>query len=136
MAKVVLVKEPLDNFGFSIADGLFESGVYVKRVRRQGPADVAGVQRFDKILLVNGVSAKDANVDQLLPLIDACEAALELTICRHVDEPLIDVGSAAVDDVISVDAVDDDDDPLVVDAGRRFRRKDRGREAGMIGKQK
>ena len=90
MTKVVLRKESDDNFGFSIADGLFESGVYIKRVRRQGPAEVAGVKRFDKILLVNGLSAKDANVEQLLPLFDACERALELTICRY--DPLMEEG--------------------------------------------
>ena len=89
MSKVVLRKEVDDNFGFSIADGLFESGVYIKRVRRQGPADVAGVKRFDKILLVNGLSAKDAIVEQLLPLFDACERALELTICRY--DPLVEL---------------------------------------------
>ena len=88
MAKVVLRKEVDDNFGFSIADALFESGVYVKRVRRGGPAEVAGVKRFDKILLVNGMSAKEATVDELLPLFDACERALELTICRY--DPLMD----------------------------------------------
>ena len=88
MSRVVLRKEPDDNYGFSIADALFESGVYVKRVRQQGPADVAGVKRFDKILLVNGMPAQDANVERLLPLFDACETALELVICRY--DPLID----------------------------------------------
>ena len=42
------------DFGFSVADGLIEPGVYIKSVRPGGPADQKdGLQSFDRILKVS-----------------------------------------------------------------------------------
>ena len=42
------------DFGFSVADGLIEPGVYIKSVRLGGPADQKdGLQSFDRILKVS-----------------------------------------------------------------------------------
>lgn len=43
-----------DDYGFSVSDGLYEKGVYINRIRRGGPAHLAGVLRpYDRILQVN-----------------------------------------------------------------------------------
>lgn len=41
------------SFGFSIADGRFDQGVYVKTVKPGGPSERAGLQQFDKIVKVS-----------------------------------------------------------------------------------
>lgn len=40
------------DFGFSVSDGLLEKGVYVNMIRPDGPADLAGLKPFDRILQV------------------------------------------------------------------------------------
>ncbi|CAJ0966323.1 unnamed protein product [Ranitomeya imitator] len=39
-----------DDFGFSVADGLLEKGVYVKNIRPKGPGDIGGLKPFDRLL--------------------------------------------------------------------------------------
>jgi len=38
------------SFGFSIADGQFDTGVYVKTVKSGGPSDRGGLQHYDRII--------------------------------------------------------------------------------------
>lgn len=52
-----LVKESdLDDFGLSVSDGLVEKGVYVNNIRPGGPAEVAGLKPFDRLLQVGHYS--------------------------------------------------------------------------------
>ena len=42
-----------EDFGFSLSDGLYETGVYVNRIRRGGPADQSqAIKTYDRILQV------------------------------------------------------------------------------------
>lgn len=42
-----------DDYGFSVSDGLYEKGVYINRIRRGGPAHLAGgLKPYDRILQV------------------------------------------------------------------------------------
>ena len=50
---VELEKDGASDFGFSLSDGLFEPGVYIKAVRPGGPAAESGLlQQYDRILKV------------------------------------------------------------------------------------
>lgn len=50
---MTLHKDPVRNdFGFSVSDGLLEKGVYVHTVRIDGPAQLGGLQPFDRLLQV------------------------------------------------------------------------------------
>lgn len=42
----------LDDFGFSVSDGLLDRGVYVSNTRPGGPAQQGGLLTFDRILQV------------------------------------------------------------------------------------
>lgn len=42
----------LEDFGFSVSDGLLEKGVYVNNIRPGGPAEVAGLKPYDRMLQV------------------------------------------------------------------------------------
>ncbi len=39
-------------FGLSLSDGVFETGVYVNQIQPGGPADIAGLCRYDRIIMV------------------------------------------------------------------------------------
>ena len=53
MHKVVVHKEPGEmSFGFSISDGQYDQGVYVKTVKPGGPSDRGGLQHYDKLVKV------------------------------------------------------------------------------------
>lgn len=43
----------LEDFGFSVSDGLLEKGVYVNNIRPGGPAEVAGLKPYDRLLQVD-----------------------------------------------------------------------------------
>lgn len=51
--RFVLKRRPGTSFGFSLADGLYDPGIYVKAVNVGSPADNAGVQPFDTLLKVS-----------------------------------------------------------------------------------
>lgn len=42
----------MEDFGFSVADGLLEKGVYVKNIRPAGPGDLGGLKPYDRLLQV------------------------------------------------------------------------------------
>lgn len=42
----------IEDFGFSVSDGLLDRGVYVNNIRPGGPAERAGLRAFDRILQV------------------------------------------------------------------------------------
>lgn len=51
----------LEDFGFSVSDGLLEKGVYVNNIRPGGPADVVGLKPYDRLLQV-GSSLNGLNI--------------------------------------------------------------------------
>lgn len=42
----------LEDFGFSVSDGLLDRGVYVNNIRLGGPAERGGLRAYDRILQV------------------------------------------------------------------------------------
>lgn len=55
ISQVTLYKDSdIQDFGFSVSDGLLEKGVYVNNIRSNGPAALGGVQPYDRLLQVQG----------------------------------------------------------------------------------
>ncbi|XP_053572842.1 glutamate receptor-interacting protein 1 isoform X3 [Bombina bombina] len=82
--KVSLFKDSdREDFGFSVADGLLEKGVYVKNIRPNGPGDLAGLKPFDRLLQVNHVRTRDFDCCLVVPLIAESGNKLELVISRN-----------------------------------------------------
>lgn len=51
--QVTLYKDSdMEDFGFSVSDGLLEKGVYVKNIRPAGPGDMGGLKPYDRLLQV------------------------------------------------------------------------------------
>lgn len=42
----------LEDFGFSVSDGMLDRGVYVNNIRPGGPAELGGLRAYDRILQV------------------------------------------------------------------------------------
>ncbi|XP_073507843.1 glutamate receptor-interacting protein 1 isoform X7 [Phyllobates terribilis] len=72
-----------DDFGFSVADGLLEKGVYVKNIRPKGPGDIGGLKPFDRLLQVNHVRTRDFDCCLVVPLIAESGNKLDLVISRN-----------------------------------------------------
>ncbi|XP_072856506.2 glutamate receptor-interacting protein 1 isoform X9 [Pogona vitticeps] len=82
--KVTLFKDSdMEDFGFSVSDGLLEKGVYVKNIRTAGPADVGGLKPYDRLLQVNHVRTRDFDCCLVVPLIAESGNKLELVISRN-----------------------------------------------------
>ena len=50
----------MEDFGFSVADGLLEKGVYVKNIRPAGPGDLGGLKPYDRLLQVRPRQSPDS----------------------------------------------------------------------------
>ncbi|KAM5170859.1 glutamate receptor-interacting protein 1 isoform 5-T5 [Mantella aurantiaca] len=82
--KISLFKDSdREDFGFSVADGLLEKGVYVKNIRSNGPGDVGGLKPFDRLLQVNHVRTRDFDCCLVVPLIAESGNKLDLVISRN-----------------------------------------------------
>ncbi|XP_054844301.1 glutamate receptor-interacting protein 1 isoform X2 [Eublepharis macularius] len=82
--KVTLYKDSdMEDFGFSVSDGLLEKGVYVKNIRPAGPGDVGGLKPYDRLLQVNHVRTRDFDCCLVVPLIAESGNKLELVISRN-----------------------------------------------------
>ncbi|KAH0616656.1 hypothetical protein JD844_027939 [Phrynosoma platyrhinos] len=82
--KVTLFKDSdIEDFGFSVSDGLLEKGVYVKNIRPAGPGDVGGLKPYDRLLQVNHVRTRDFDCCLVVPLIAESGNKLELVISRN-----------------------------------------------------
>ncbi|XP_072407673.1 glutamate receptor-interacting protein 1 isoform X9 [Chiloscyllium punctatum] len=93
--KVTLYKDSdIEDFGFSVSDGLLEKGVYVNNIRPNGPAALGGVKPYDRLLQVNHIRTRDFDCCLVVPLIADSGNKLELVISRN---PL------AFQEVLSVD---------------------------------
>ncbi|XP_063068699.1 glutamate receptor-interacting protein 1 [Engraulis encrasicolus] len=82
--KVSLFKESdLEDFGFSVSDGLLEKGVYVNNIRPGGPAEIGGLKPFDRLLQINHVRTRDFDCCLVVPLIAESGNKLDLVISRN-----------------------------------------------------
>ncbi|XP_072257414.1 glutamate receptor-interacting protein 1 isoform X3 [Pyxicephalus adspersus] len=82
--KISLFKDSdREDFGFSVADGLLEKGVYVKNIRPNGPGDIGGLKPFDRLLQVNHVRTRDFDCCLVVPLIAESGNKLDLVISRN-----------------------------------------------------
>ncbi|OCT87494.1 hypothetical protein XELAEV_18021188mg [Xenopus laevis] len=72
-----------EDFGFSVADGLLEKGVYVKNIRPNGPGDIAGLKPYDRLLQVNHIRTRDFDCCLVIPLIAESGNKLDLVISRN-----------------------------------------------------
>ncbi|XP_072309986.1 glutamate receptor-interacting protein 1 isoform X7 [Eucyclogobius newberryi] len=73
----------LDDFGFSVSDGLLDRGVYINNIRPGGPAEQVGLKAFDRILQINHVRTRDFDCCLVVPLIAESPNRLELVISRN-----------------------------------------------------
>ncbi|KAL6057951.1 hypothetical protein STEG23_015819 [Scotinomys teguina] len=81
---VTLYKDSgMEDFGFSVADGLLEKGVYVKNIRPAGPGDLGGLKPYDRLLQVNHVRTRDFDCCLVVPLIAESGNKLDLVISRN-----------------------------------------------------
>uniref|UniRef100_A0A6Q2Z4A1 PDZ domain-containing protein n=1 Tax=Esox lucius TaxID=8010 RepID=A0A6Q2Z4A1_ESOLU len=81
---VSLFKESdLEDFGFSVSDGLLEKGVYVNNIRPGGPAEVGGLKSYDRLLQINHVRTRDFDCCLVVPLIAESGNKLDLVISRN-----------------------------------------------------
>ncbi|XP_065830326.1 glutamate receptor-interacting protein 1-like isoform X2 [Oscarella lobularis] len=75
-------KSSTANFGFSVADGVGEKGVFVKAVRRTGPAD-GKLLAYDKLLQVNGINVHDVDCCKVVPILAEAGPVLNMIIARR-----------------------------------------------------
>ncbi|XP_074554119.1 glutamate receptor-interacting protein 1 isoform X8 [Halichoeres trimaculatus] len=73
----------LEDFGFSVSDGLLDRGVYVSNIRPGGPAEKGGLRAYDRILQINHVRTRDFDCCLVVPLIAESPNHLELVISRN-----------------------------------------------------
>ncbi|XP_035282200.1 glutamate receptor-interacting protein 1-like isoform X5 [Anguilla anguilla] len=86
--KVTLFKETdVEDFGFSVSDGLLDKGVYVNNIRPCGPAEVGGLKAFDRLLQVNHIRTRDFDSCLVIPLIAESGNQLDLVISRDPVAP-------------------------------------------------
>jgi C-terminal processing protease CtpA/Prc len=71
-----------DSFGFSLSNGVYESGIYVGAVKDDGPA-AEKLQPYDRILKVNGLTVTDLTCTDVVPLIAQSGCRLDLVIGRR-----------------------------------------------------
>ncbi|XP_010768292.1 glutamate receptor-interacting protein 1-like, partial [Notothenia coriiceps] len=73
----------LEDFGFSVSDGMLDRGVYVNNIRPGGPAECGGLRAYDRILQINHVRTRDFDCCLVVPLIAESPNHLELVISRN-----------------------------------------------------
>lgn len=57
----LLKDSDLEDFGFSVSDGVLEKGVYVNNIRPGGPAEIGGLKPYDRLLQVSHCDAVPVN---------------------------------------------------------------------------
>ncbi|XP_033115491.1 glutamate receptor-interacting protein 2-like [Anneissia japonica] len=83
--KVILYKDTdVEDFGFSVSDGVYENGVYVNMVRPGGPASRNGnIKTYDRVLQINGTRTRDFDCCMVVPLIADSGNTLEMLLSRN-----------------------------------------------------
>ncbi|TRY57553.1 hypothetical protein DNTS_023497 [Danionella cerebrum] len=95
--KVSLLKDSdLEDFGFSVSDGVLEKGVYVNNIRPGGPAETGGLKPYDRLLQINHVRTRDFDCCLVVPLIAESGNKLELVISRN---PTSELNSLSTEEV-------------------------------------
>ncbi|XP_058480530.1 glutamate receptor-interacting protein 1 isoform X5 [Solea solea] len=79
----------LEDFGFSVSDGLLDRGVYINNIRAGGPAERGGLRAFDRILQINHVRTRDFDCCLVVPLIAESPNRLDLVISRSPTSSLL-----------------------------------------------
>uniref|UniRef100_A0A8C6LTR6 Glutamate receptor interacting protein 1 n=1 Tax=Nothobranchius furzeri TaxID=105023 RepID=A0A8C6LTR6_NOTFU len=79
----VTMASDLEDFGFSVSDGLLDRGVYVNDIRAGGPAERGGLRAYDRLLQINHVRTRDFDCCLVVPLIAESPNRLELVISRN-----------------------------------------------------
>lgn len=77
--------------GLSIAGGKgstpfkgHDDGIFISRVTKGGPADLAGLKVGDKVVKVNGISVVETDHYQAVSILKACGAVLVLVVSREL----------------------------------------------------
>uniref|UniRef100_UPI00358E3A2D glutamate receptor-interacting protein 1-like n=1 Tax=Myxine glutinosa TaxID=7769 RepID=UPI00358E3A2D len=84
--KLSLRRAPgVDGFGFSVADGVLEPGVFVSAIRPGGAAEAVGLQPYDRILQVNHVVTRDFDCTRVVPLLSGSAPRLFLLVGRDAE---------------------------------------------------
>ncbi|XP_054624835.1 glutamate receptor-interacting protein 1 isoform X6 [Dunckerocampus dactyliophorus] len=73
----------LEDFGFSVSDGVLDRGVYVNNIRAGGAAERSGLRAYDRLLQINHVRTRDFDCCLVVPLIAESPNRLELVISRN-----------------------------------------------------
>ncbi|XP_077956892.1 glutamate receptor-interacting protein 1 isoform X4 [Gasterosteus aculeatus] len=73
----------MEDFGFSVSDGMLDRGVYVNNIRPGGAAERGGLRAYDRILQINHVRTRDFDCCLVVPLIAESPNHLELVISRN-----------------------------------------------------
>uniref|UniRef100_A0A4W6D002 Glutamate receptor interacting protein 1 n=1 Tax=Lates calcarifer TaxID=8187 RepID=A0A4W6D002_LATCA len=81
----------LEDFGFSVSDGLLDRGVYVNNIRPGGPAERGGLRAYDRILQINHVRTRDFDCCLVVPLIAESPNRLDLVISRNPTSSSLEV---------------------------------------------
>uniref|UniRef100_A0A673HF10 Glutamate receptor-interacting protein 1-like n=1 Tax=Sinocyclocheilus rhinocerous TaxID=307959 RepID=A0A673HF10_9TELE len=79
----LLKDSDLEDFGFSVSDGVLEKGVYVNNIRPGGPAEIGGLKPYDRLLQINHVRTRDFDCCLVVPLIAESGNKLDLVISRN-----------------------------------------------------
>lgn len=82
--KVTLFKDKVyEDFGFSVSDGLYEKGIFINRIRKNGPADACGLLKpLDRLLQINDARTNEFDCCLAVPLIAAAGDKIELLVAR------------------------------------------------------
>ncbi|KAA0720931.1 Glutamate receptor-interacting protein 1 [Triplophysa tibetana] len=107
--KVSLSKDSdLEDFGFSVSDGVLEKGVYVNNIRLGGPAEIGGLKQYDRLLQINHVRTRDFDCCLVVPLIAESGNKLDLVISRNpVSSQPLELNSLSNDEPVNwADTVD------------------------------
>ncbi|XP_072027579.1 glutamate receptor-interacting protein 2-like isoform X1 [Amphiura filiformis] len=83
--RVVMYKDSdVEDFGFSVSDGVYDKGVYINTVRPGGPGARNGnIKPFDRILQINQTRCRDLDCCMVVPLIAESGNKLELVLGRN-----------------------------------------------------
>ncbi|XP_057179872.1 glutamate receptor-interacting protein 1 isoform X14 [Triplophysa rosa] len=98
----------LEDFGFSVSDGVLEKGVYVNNIRPGGPGEIGGLKPYDRLLQINHVRTRDFDCCLVVPLIAESGNKLDLVISRNpVSSQLSELNSLSNEEPVNwADIVD------------------------------
>ncbi|XP_061570305.1 glutamate receptor-interacting protein 1 [Cololabis saira] len=136
--KLTLEKDSdLEDFGFSVSDGLLDRGVYVNNIRPGGPADRGGLRAYDRILQINHVRTRDFDCCLVVPLIAESPNRLELVISRNpssscCSSPLANHNDGTTNHHSPQPISSHSPQPISSDAGRSDSSGDQGEDDGPI----